>query len=115
MFGLLQVMEYVNKKWKKRTDFQTEDKELNVKLDSMPPLLWSQFRHKLLALNLVEECVGSGGFQVFRWSHKYLAEFAFSRYLSSINHLRFIYESLANYFSGHAVAESAENDSKLAL
>ena len=101
-------MEVVNKRWFNRMLTSDGDDDEGgtalpppPQLSSIPSMLWAQAYHQLQPL--VELKMGTGVCRVIQWSHKYFAEFAESRYLSSEDQVKAIYESLADYFSGKYV------------
>ena len=110
-------MEEINKTWVSRILVRTEEKKEEEEegereeeekerehtvsppqLSSIPSMLWAQVTHKLQPL--VELNMGTGMCRVIRWSHRYFAEFAESRYLQSEDQIQTIYNSLADYFGG---------------
>ena len=101
-------MEDINQKWKERRNLATESWGHYPQLKTVPSLLWSQVCHRLGPIT--EPRMGSGGVQVIQWSHKYLTEYASSRYLGSEHQRKDIYDSLADYFMGKYAFQTKENE-----
>lgn len=91
-------MAAVKQDWHSRNSPKEEGATVSDILE-IPPLLWSQFYHKIVPF--LELGMGTGQTFVFKWSYRLLREVATKRYLGSEDRsTAHIFMQLANYFNG---------------